>query len=220
MQKSLRVRVSDDISANHPLVLTEPLFGRVLDEIGAVPAPRWRPPGFATLLKIILEQQVSTRAAEAMWSRLDSLCPEVAPADILAVSDEALRACGFSRQKIRYGRGLAEAVASGMLNILDLEHLEDECVISTLTQLKGFGRWSAQIYLLAALRRPDVWPADDLALQLGVVQVLGLDGRPLRRNMDQLAEPWRPWRSTAARIIWHHYQHVRRKDITVGGGVG
>jgi len=190
------------------------LFGRCL-ALGSPLAPRFRDPGFPTLLQIIIEQQVSTLAADAMWRRLRGRLDPVTPAAFLMLDEAELRACGFSRQKAGYGRGLAEAVAEGRLDLDGIHALPDEEAIAELVRIKGIGRWSAEIYLLAALGRPDIWPVDDLALALGAQSLLALPDRPPRATLIAHADPWRPHRSAAARLIWHWYVATRAGLRTV-----
>lgn len=193
------------------LIRVEPRFAGALARGGPLPPLVRREPGFGTLLKIILEQQVSVAAAVAMWRKLEAVCDPLEPTAFLALGDDAVRACGFSRQKAAYGRSLAERIVDGGLDLDALADAPDADAIRTLVQLRGIGRWSAEIYLMFALDRPDVWPADDLAIQLGVQALFGLPARPGRREVDALAEAWRPYRSTAARLIWHDYLAARRR---------
>jgi DNA-3-methyladenine glycosylase II len=170
------------------------------------PLPRLRPPGFATLLRIMVAQQVSTYAAAAIWGRLEEACLPVVTAErFLALDDAALRAIGLSQRKMEYGRGLAEAVAGGTLDLASLAEHEEESAIAAISALRGFGRWSAEIYLLFALGRSDSFPGDDLAVQIGMQRLKGLAERPGRRLMDTLAEPWRPYRGCGALFLWHVY---------------
>lgn len=183
----------------------DPDVGRALARIG-YPAPRQRPPGFATLLRIMTAQQLSTRSAAAIWARLEQACGhDPTPARFLALDDQALRAIGLSGRKVAHGRGLAQAVASGALDLEGLAHGPEEEAIAAIDALPGFGRWSAEIYLLFALGRTDAWPADDLALQIGMQRLKGLDARPTRRAMHDLARPWRPLRGCGAIFLWHYY---------------
>jgi DNA-3-methyladenine glycosylase II len=186
----------------------EPAFGAILECAGP-PRFRRRQNGFATLLHIILEQQVSIDAAAAMHRRLAGLCRPLAPAPFLALDDATLRRCGFSRQKMGYARGLAEAVATGRLDFAALAVAADDDAFTTLVALKGIGRWSAEIYLIFALGRADVWPAADLGLQLGVAECLGLAERPREAELRAMGEGWRPWRSVAACLFWQSYLHKR-----------
>jgi DNA-3-methyladenine glycosylase II len=169
------------------------------------PGPRARPPGFSTLLRVIVGQQLSTHAAAAIWKRMEVAGVAKDPLAYVAMDDDSLRALGLSRQKIAYGRGLSEAVVSGGLDLPKLRRMEDEDAISTLVELKGIGRWSADCYLLFALGRPDVMPADDLALVASAGRHLGDGTRWTPGQLRTEAETWRPWRSAAARLLWHAY---------------
>ncbi len=170
------------------------------------PPPLWdRAPGFATLLHIVLEQQVSLASAQAAFDRLRAVADPLTPARFLELDDAELLAIGFSRQKARYGRALARAVADGSLALDRLDQLDDEDVHGALQAIPGIGPWTSTIYLLMVLGRPDVWPVGDIALAESVGQVKGLGRRPDATEMAQLGEAWRPWRSVAARLFWHDY---------------
>lgn len=190
------------------LAAAEPAFARGLERVG-YPAPRIRPPGYATLLRTIVGQQVSVAAASSIWARLEQTAEAAGgdvgdPAHLTTLPDEALRAAGLSRQKISYARSLAGLVDTGALDLGALPP-DDEAAIAALTAVKGIGRWSAEIYLLFAEGRPDIWPAGDLAVQIEVGRLLGLDARPAERVTRALAEGWRPHRGAAAIFTWHHY---------------
>jgi len=179
-------------------------LARIVDRIG--PPPLWaRDPGFPTLVLLILEQQVSLASARAAFNRLEAAIGVVTPAGVLALSDDELRAVGFSRQKTSYARDLATAIQSGAFDPDHLADLDDDGVRRALTARKGIGPWTAEIYLLMVLRRPDAWPIGDLALATAVQQVKGLAQRPTPADLTALAEGWRPWRAVAARLLWHHY---------------
>jgi len=169
------------------------------------PAPRVRPPGFATLLRIVTAQQVSTHAAAAIWGRLEARLGEVTPDALLAVPAADLRAAGLSARKVEYATGLARAVADGTLDVDALARAEDEAVVAAITALKGFGRWSAEIYLLFALGRADAFPADDLALRLALGRLKGLEDRLATAGARELVAPWAPWRGCGALFLWHYY---------------
>lgn len=170
------------------------------------PPPLWdREPGFGTLLHIVLEQQVSLASAKAAFDRLARAADPLTPERFLALSDDQLLAIGFSRQKARYGRSLAAAVADGSLDLHALEAVPDPQVDAALQALPGIGPWTSTIYLLMVLRRPDVWPVGDIALQESARMVKGLDRRPDPVAMVEIGERWRPWRSVAARLLWHDY---------------
>jgi DNA-3-methyladenine glycosylase II len=184
----------------------EPGIARGLELCG-YPEPRIRERGYATLLRTIVGQQVSVAAAASVWTKLEALLGESIPAaDLLAADFDALRACGLSRQKQGYARSLCELVTSGALN-LDALPADDEEAIAELVRIKGIGRWSAEIYLLFAEGRPDVWPAGDLAVQAGLHKLLGLDARPSEKEARALAESWRPHRGAAAIFTWHCYNN-------------
>ena len=189
------------------LATREPGFARALDLAG-YPEPRIRQRGYATLLRTIVGQQVSVAAAASVWSRLEALLGQGLPPDALLEADfDALRGCGLSRQKQGYARSLCELVVAGTL---DLENLpeDDEAAIADLVRIKGIGRWSAEIYLLFAEGRPDIWPAGDLAVQAGLHRILGLDARPSEKETRELAENWRPHRGSAAIFTWHCYNNA------------
>jgi DNA-3-methyladenine glycosylase II len=173
--------------------------------------PLWqRPAGFPTLLHIILEQQVSIASARAAFVRLEALATPLSPRSFLELDDGQLRAVGFSRQKMEYGRGLAEAILKRRLRLARLHELDDDAVREELTSIRGIGRWSADIYLLMALGRPNVWPQGDLALAQAMCEVLGLERRPTHDEQLELSAPWQPWRAVAARMLWHHYLSTPR----------
>lgn len=182
----------------------EPALAEALDASG-YPEPRIRPPGYATLLRTIVGQQVSVKAADAVWNKLEAALGEGCPTEALLATDfDGLRACGLSRQKQGYARSLAELVASGQLDLHDLPE-DDEEAIAQLIQVKGIGRWSAEIYLLFAMGRPDIWPAGDLAVQVGVGRIMGLEERPGEKETREIADRWSPHRGAVAIFTWHHY---------------
>jgi DNA-3-methyladenine glycosylase II len=168
--------------------------------------PLWdRPPGFATLLHIVLEQQVSLASAQAAFDRLRAAADPLTPSRFFELTDAQLLAIGFSRQKARYGRALAAAIESGALDLAALDTLDDEAVHVVLQSLPGIGPWTSTVYLLMVLLRPDGWPVGDIALAESVGEVKGLGRRPDPAEMAELGEAWRPWRSVAARLFWHDY---------------
>ena len=172
--------------------------------------PLWlRPPGFASLVLFILEQQVSLASAAAAYRKVLGRLGAMEPSALLATTPEDLREDGVSRQKDRYLRALAAAVVTGELDLPGLDDLSDDEVRRALTALPGIGRWTADVYLLACLGRPDLWPVGDRALQVAVAEALGLDVVPDQAGLEQLGTRWRPHRSTAARLLWHGYL-VRR----------
>jgi DNA-3-methyladenine glycosylase II len=172
--------------------------------------PLWsREPGFPTLIHIVLEQQVSLASARAAFDRLLAARSPLSPAAFLELDDRQLFEIGFSRQKTRYGRELARAVLDGRLELEALPSLDDDAVDARLTAVPGIGPWTATIYRLMALGRPDAWPVHDIALAQAVADLRGLDHRPNAAEMAALADHWRPWRAAAARILWHHYLSER-----------
>ena len=176
--------------------------------------PLWeREEGFPTLVLTILEQQVSLASALAAFERLRAAASPVTPDNFLKFDDARLRAFGFSRQKALYCRLLARAVVGGELNFRKLASLGDDEARAELVRLKGVGAWTAEVYLLRALLRPDAWPAGDLALQLAARQVKCLPARPTAAELDALAEPWRPLRAVAARLLWLQYLEGRRDYV-------
>jgi DNA-3-methyladenine glycosylase II len=187
------------------LALIEPRFGKAIAQVG-YPEPRIRPRGYETLLRTIVGQQVSFKAADAVWAKLVGALGDITnPEILLAMSEDALRACGFSRQKQGYARSLAGLVSSGALDLHNLS-ADDEEAIALLTQIKGIGRWSAEIYLLFAEGRPDIWPAGDLAVQIDVGAIMELAERPSEKQVREIGEAWRPHRGAAAIFAWHHYK--------------
>jgi len=185
------------------LAQAEPLLVPALARWGYPTSRRW-PLGFATLCRIIIDQQLSTRAAATIAARVRrGLGGRVSPAALLAADPALLSAAGLSAQKQRYLRALAAAVLSGELPIRRLRFLPDEQVVQLLTALPGFGPWSAQMVLLFSLGRADVWPAGDLGVQKGVARILGLEQRPDQRATALLGEAYRPRRSAMALFAWH-----------------
>jgi DNA-3-methyladenine glycosylase II len=178
-------------------------------EHSGYPPPRVNDRGYLTLLRTIIGQQVSIASARAIWGKLEAALGKAGdPASLREASDETLRSAGLSRQKIGYARSLAEEVASARL---DLENLpqDDEAAIAELVRIKGIGRWSAEIYLLFAEGRRDMWPAGDLAVQIAMGRILGLAEKPSERQLRELGESWRPHRGPLAIFAWHHYAMPR-----------
>jgi DNA-3-methyladenine glycosylase II len=199
------VRTADSIrTAVETLAGREPAFARVVEKFG-VPEPRRSERGAQTLLRTIVGQQVSVAAARSMWTKLEAAFgtpPELAR--LLTATDEDLRAAGISRQKAGYIRSLAQLIISGELDLHALPP-DNEEAIALLTKIKGIGRWSAEIYLLFAEGRPDVFPAGDLAVQIELGRLLGLEQKPSEKHLRELAEPWSPYRGAAAVLAWHSY---------------
>ncbi len=188
----------DEVANNDPQVAA------AIDRVG-YPEERIRETGYRTLLRTIVGQQVSVAAASSVWSKLENeLGEEMLAAELLARDFDTLRACGLSRQKQGYARSLCELVVSGEIDLEDLP-TDDEAAIEKLTCIKGIGRWSAEIYLLFAEGRPDIWPAGDLAVQIACGKLLNLDNRPSEKETRALAEKWRPHRGAMAIFTWHAY---------------
>ena len=180
-------------------------LGAALQKIG-YPAPRIRPAGFETFLDIIVGQQISTEAARAIMQRLRDLLPEMHAEALLALPLHELRAAGLSNRKAEYAQGLAHAIAGGSLNVKALAAMDDRAAIQAITALRGFGEWSAEIYLMFALQRQDIFPANDLALQAALQKLKGLAQRPGDKQSRQIIEHWSPWRSAGSLFLWHYYR--------------
>ncbi|MBU0492553.1 MAG: DNA-3-methyladenine glycosylase 2 family protein [Chloroflexi bacterium] len=190
------------------LATRDPDLARILRDLG--PPPMWaREPGFPTLVHIILEQQVSLASARAAYDRLLAVASPLTPARFLELDAVTLRAAGFSRQKAAYGAHLARAIIAGQLDLTAFDAMDDAAVRAALVRVKGIGPWTADIYLLMALRRPDVWPGGDLALAAAVQEVKQLARRPTPDELHAIGAAWQPWRAVAARLLWHHYLSVR-----------
>jgi len=207
------VALTSDALADAVIELAE----RDADLAGVVarhgPPPLWdRVPGFPTLLHIVLEQQVSLASAKAAFDRLVAATDPLTPDRFLGLTDAELLTIGFSRQKARYGRALASAIAAGTLDLDGLEERDDDVVRRELEAIPGIGPWTSTIYLLMVLGRPDVWPVGDIALAQAVAEVKGLGARPGPDEMAVVGEAWRPWRSVAARILWHDYLSRRGRS--------
>lgn len=186
------------------LIALEPRFGDAVGRVG-YPEPRIRDRGYETLLRTIIGQQVSVKAAASIWNKLAAGLGDLTrPATMLASNEEELRSFGLSRQKQGYAISLARLVEDGELDLLNLP-ADDEEAIALMTRVNGIGRWSAEIYLLFAEGRPDIWPAGDLAVQIEIGRILGMPERPSEKQVRELAEAWRPHRGAAAIMAWHHY---------------
>lgn len=186
------------------LAARDPDLARVVDRFG--PPPLWtREPGFPTLVHLILEQQVSLASAKAAFDRLREAADPLTPAGFLRLSDARLKKIGYSRQKTAYTRDLATAVDGKRLDLDALPHMKDAAVRDELMRVKGIGRWTADCYLLMALRRSDIWPVGDMALQVAARHIKRLRKRPSPERLDRLGTAWKPWRAVAARILWHYY---------------
>lgn len=195
-------QIRDSLDA---IAAADPRFAAALAHAG-YPEPRMRARGYVTLLRTIVGQQISFKAADAVWAKVSAAVGTIeSPHALLALSFDELRAAGLSRQKIGYAQSLAGLVASGELDFDNLP-ADDEDAIAKLVAVKGIGRWSAEVYLLFAEGRLDVWPAGDLAVQESVGRILGHDTRPSEKTVREVAEAWRPHRGAAAIFAWHHYK--------------
>lgn len=185
-------------------------LARIVEQFGY--PPNWQcEPGFIGLIETILGQQVSVACAKAIFKRLTSIVVPLTPENLLTYNELQLQAAGLSRQKISYCRGLAQAITSGKLD-LDKLALEDEATIRTeLKQIKGIGDWTVDTYLLMSLQRPDVFPKGDLGLIVGYQKLKGLATRPTPKELEKIAEKWRPWRAIATRLLWHYYLSTATK---------
>lgn len=202
-----------------PFELTTPKLRQMLDELASqdtelaaavsaagYPRARRSPQGFATLLRIVVGQQLSTQAAAAIYSRLQSAA-EISPSGLLSADERTLREVGLSRRKVEYSRGLAAAMLDGTVNPWRLARASDEQVSSEITQLRGFGPWSAEMYLLFSLGRADIWPVNDLAIQKAVTRFKGFDRRLTPDALRELGQRWRPLRSAVALFAWHYLKN-------------
>jgi DNA-3-methyladenine glycosylase II len=197
-------------------------MAEAIEEIGP-PPPRYRSADFETLMHVIIAQQVSVASAKAISGRLNERLAlqdsrGVTPERFIALTDDDLRAVGFSRQKMVYGRDLGAAFMDGRVSLPKLRRMDDEAAIAALSSVKGIGRWSAEVFLLFSLKRPDVMPAQDLALMVAAQRLKGLRSRPDPKKLLKIAEPWRPFRSYGARMLWHYYRNGPSKKG--GGGIG
>jgi DNA-3-methyladenine glycosylase II len=198
-------------SSVRELAVRDSDLARVIEMYGA--PPLWvREPGFPSLVYIILEQQVSLASARAAFQRLRAAASPLSPARFLKLSDAQLKQIGFSRQKALYTRLLAESLVKRHLDLNDLHDLTDDAARKFLIALKGIGGWTADIYLLSALRRPDIWPVGDLALAVAVQEVKRLRSRPSPERLEKLSQLWRPYRAVAARLFWHAYLSKRGQN--------
>ena len=178
-------------------------------ERAAGPLPwRVRPAGFAGLLQAIVGQQISNQAAAAIWRRVAAVPGALVPEGLLALDDAALLGAGLSRPKVAHARALAAAFAGGQLSAAGLEAMGNEAAVAAITAVRGLGPWTAEVYLLFAMQRMDVFPAGDIAVAGAAADLLGLAARPGPVVLRGLAEPWRPYRALAARLLWHHWRHI------------
>jgi len=189
------------------LIASDPDLAGIEARAGPLPW-RTRAPGFAGLLQAIVAQQISNQAAAAIWGRLRIVEGALEPAGLLALSEEALRGAGLSRPKVAHARALATAFLDSTLDPVAIAAMDDETAVATIASVRGMGRWTAEVYLLFALGRSDVFPAGDIALAASAAHLKGLEKRPGPTELRLLADAWRPTRALAARLLWHHWRHV------------
>lgn len=173
-----------------------------------LPAPRIQPEGFETLLSIIVSQLLSTKVAAVIMARVVALMPEVKASELLKIDDQTLRDAGLSWRKVEYAKGLANAVLSGEFNMTDLSSMSDAAALKEIMKLRGFGRWSAEIYLMFSLGRTDIFPADDLGILVGLGKLKGLSDKPTAKEARLMIEHWSPNRSAGALFLWHYYHSL------------
>jgi DNA-3-methyladenine glycosylase II len=189
------------------LAKVDPDFARAIREVGH-PELREVPTGFGGLMRAIVGQQVSVHAARSIWLRLEAAVPSMEPSDFLKLSDEELRSVGLSGAKMKYGRSLATDIVEGRIDFVTLHELDDLAAVAMLTQAKGIGPWTAEIYLMFAHGRPDIMPGLDLGLVIAAQHLKGLRKRPDAKRLLRIAEQWRPWRSAAALLLWHYRRNM------------
>jgi len=183
-------------------------IAKSLSEIG-LPSPRVRPAGFETFLNTIVSQQISTKAAETIWGRVSSLMLNINAETLLTIPDTLLREAGLSQRKMEYAQGLATAIVTGDFNPKALTTMSDSNAIDAITQIRGFGRWSAEIYLMFSLQRQDIFPADDLILLTSLQKIKNLPERPTPKKARELIQHWSPWRSTGSLFLWHYHHQSK-----------
>jgi DNA-3-methyladenine glycosylase II len=185
-------------------------LARIVNEIG-LPDLRSRGTGYNAILRIICGQQISTSAAHIIGERLAAIQNPMTHKTALKLGVDRLRSTGLSTPKAKYAIGIAEAISSGEFSFRRIARMTDQAAIEEMIKLKGIGRWSAEMYLLFTLRRPDLWPVDDLGIIKGYTHLKGLKKYPDRKKLMKIGEPWKPWRSVAARLLWHYINWVEQK---------
>ena len=189
------------------IALVDPDIAKALPLYG-YPEPRIRPAGIETFFSIVVGQLLSTHAAAAIMLRARELLPEISAQNILDKSDEELRGVGLSKQKLSYIKGMAEAILDGSFDPDTLSELDDKTAIKTITELKGFGTWSAEIYCMFSLQRQDIFPSGDLALLVAIQKLKGLDEKPTPKQAQEIIQHWSPWRSVGSLFLWHYYHGI------------
>lgn len=201
-QKSFSVAIAELVKGDRDLA-------KIVNSLGH--PPQWqRKPGFPTLIRIILEQKVSLASAKATFERLIDAVKELTPESFLSLDDAELKSLGFSRQKTRYGRELAQAIVDHHLNLDSLEQLDDNQVREKLTSIKGIGDWTVDMYLMMALQHQNVFPSKDLAVAVAVKEIKNLSARPKKAELEAIAQSWQPYRAIATQILWHYYLNTPR----------
>jgi DNA-3-methyladenine glycosylase II len=221
MEVSARVLLAADapawaFEAMAELARLDPVVAVIPQKAGPLPWRR-RDAGFPGLLRSLCGQMISNQAATAIWGRLSALPAALSPDGLLALNDEELRGAGLSRPKLGHARALAEAFAEGRLSAEALAALPDEAAVAAIAAIPGFGPWTAEVHLLFGHDRPDIFPAGDLALAASLAALRGLPKRPKPKHLAKLAEDWRPWRSMAARLLWHHWRYVTGRPAGESG---
>lgn len=183
----------------------DPDLAAAVEQVGP-PEPRHRPAGFETLLYTVISQQISAQAARAVKSRVTALMSVVSAENLLQLDDSELRHAGLSFRKISYAKDLAAAILGGSFDIDGLAGMSDQAAIESITALRGFGRWSAEVYLMFSLDRQDIFPTGDLALQQALRRLKGCDGKPTPAQAGALVAHWSPWRTVGALFLWHYYR--------------
>jgi DNA-3-methyladenine glycosylase II len=198
---------AEALAAMQALTAIDPAFAGILDKAGPLPWRR-RTPGFPGLLQAIVAPKISNQAAAARWGRLRAIPGALEPSQLIELPDDTLRTAGLSRPKVVHARALATAFLDGTLSAERIALLDDEAAIVTIGSIKGLGRWTAEIYLLFALDRLDIFPSGDIALAAALADLKSMPSRPDPKALRQLATAWQPVRSLAARLLWHHWRHV------------
>ena len=204
---------NSDIQSNLlSLAETDTHIAAAIEHVG-FPAERSNPQGFNNLLRVIVGQQLSVKAAASIWGRVHDLAgADATPKDYAILSDESLRTAGLSRQKVAYFRSLCDTVKSGDLDTNALPDMTDADIITAITAVKGLGVWSAHMYLMFSLGRADIWPVGDLAVRVGAGRILGLKDRPTEKETLKFGERWAPYRSSVALLSWHYYSNAPFQD--------
>lgn len=204
----MRVDITKDA---HKLAKVDTDFNKIITEIG-LPEERHRSPNLATLIHIIVSQQISLTAATSIWKKFTEQLNDISPNNIIRLGEQGLRNIGFTRSKSAAVLNLCQQIMNGTFDIDAMSSMDDNKAKKYIMGLSGFGEWSASIFLIFCLGRPDVWPSGDIALQEATKSLKRLDTRPKTKQMDELSISWKPFRTTAAHLLWHHYAKVVRNQ--------